>query len=170
MMSLGGPKTPLNIAGRHLQLRRRLIITDANLRSGITAAPSTWEEPRHNSPSLFEDTTRVLVPATQEISPSQPLFDDTICTNVPETQEISSSQPLFDDTIRTNVPETQEFSSSQSMISTPSESSLTPRSVISESQHLTDSLTFYDSPIVDNSLLPLRDYTSESSLTPRSVI
>ena len=120
MSSLSTPKPPLMIAGR--KLRRRLITTDANVTSGVTAAPSTWDEPRHRSPALFDDTTHILVPNTQEIALSQPI------------------------------------------VATPSESSVTPRSVISESQQVTDSsFTFYDSQ--RSSALPLPEDTPLNNVT-----
>ena len=123
MSSLSTPKPPLMIAGR--KLRRRLITTEANVTSGVTAAPSTWDEPRHRSPALFDDTTHILVPNTQEIALSQPI------------------------------------------VATPSESSVTPRSVIYESQQVTDSFTFYDSQRSNILRLP-EDTRYESPLLTNS--
>lgn len=94
MSSFGTPKASLLVAGR--QLRRRLIITDAVLTSGITASPAHWEEPCRSSPSLFDDTSCTpVMPDTQLTSTLQSIVVTPSSSSViPESQ--LESQPLLD--------------------------------------------------------------------------
>ena len=94
------PKPPLHIAGR--QLRRRLITTENAVSSEITAAPPTWDEPRHASPSLFDDTNRFHVPDTQEINSSQPMVPTPPEPVISETQSQSNSITIRDSSFFTS--------------------------------------------------------------------